>query len=385
MEIPRTPITRRAALKTGTAVAAGIILAGAGPATTAAAVKPARTGAPWQATLSPAQQAGQRVIFSYPGLTPPDSLLQAISAGEVGGVIFFGENIANFGQIASVIQTLKQAHATSPVASPLLFMTDQEGGYIRRLRGAEPVLSEKQIGLSADPVAAATAAGTGAGEALAGVGMNLNLAPVLDVFRVPGNFDDQWERSYSSDPVVAGALGAAFVRAQQQTGVAATTKHFPGLGAAARDQNTDLGTVTLDQPLSELRSVDEAAFAPSIAAGADLVMTSWAVYPAIDATYPAGLSPTIVGGELRGRLGFDGVTITDALEAGALEPFGTTGQRSVLAADAGMDLLLCSARDVNQGQEAVSAITTALANRRLNAGHFVISLRRVKSLRDSLR
>jgi beta-N-acetylhexosaminidase len=384
MEIPRTPITRRTALKTGTAVAAGIIFAGAGSATTAAAAKPVQPDVPWQVTLSPTQQAGQRVIFSYPGLTPPDSLLQAISSGEVGGVIFFGENIASLDQIASVIQTLKHAHAAGPVASPLLLMTDQEGGYIRRLRGAEPVLSEKQIGLSADPIAAATAAGTGAGEALSGVGMNLNLAPVLDVFRVPGNFDDQWERSYSSDPAVAGALGAAFVRAQQQTGVAATTKHFPGLGAAARDQNTDLGTVTLDQPLSELRSIDEAAFAPSIAAGADLVMTSWAVYPAIDATYPAGLSSTIVNGELRNRLGFGGVTITDALEAGALEPFGSTGQRSVLAADAGMDLLLCSARDVNQGQEAVSAIATSLQNRQLNAGHFMISLRRIKSLRDSL-
>jgi beta-N-acetylhexosaminidase len=384
MEIPRTPITRRTALKTGTAVAAGIIFAGAGSATTAAAAKPVQPDVPWRVTLSPTQQAGQRVIFSYPGLTPPDSLLQAISSGEVGGVIFFGENIASLDQIASVIQTLKHAHAAGPVASPLLLMTDQEGGYIRRLRGAEPVLSEKQIGLSADPIAAATAAGTGAGEALSGVGMNLNLAPVLDVFRVPGNFDDQWERSYSSDPAVAGALGAAFVRAQQQTGVAATTKHFPGLGAAARDQNTDLGTVTLDQPLSELRSIDEAAFAPSIAAGADLVMTSWAVYPAIDATYPAGLSSTIVNGELRNRLGFGGVTITDALEAGALEPFGSTGQRSVLAADAGMDLLLCSARDVNQGQEAVSAIATSLQNRQLNAGHFMISLRRIKSLRDSL-
>jgi beta-N-acetylhexosaminidase len=384
MEIPRTSITRRTALKTGTAVAAGIIFAGAGSATTAAAAKPVQPDVPWQVTLSPTQQAGQRVIFSYPGLTPPDSLLQAISSGEVGGVIFFGENIASLDQIASVIQTLKHAHAAGPVASPLLLMTDQEGGYIRRLRGAEPVLSEKQIGLSADPIAAATAAGTGAGEALSGVGMNLNLAPVLDVFRVPGNFDDQWERSYSSDPAVAGALGAAFVRAQQQTGVAATTKHFPGLGAAARDQNTDLGTVTLDQPLSELRSIDEAAFAPSIAAGADLVMTSWAVYPAIDATYPAGLSSTIVNGELRNRLGFGGVTITDALEAGALEPFGTTGQRSVLAADAGMDLLLCSARDVNQGQEAVSAIATSLQNRELNAGHFMIALRRIKSLRDSL-
>ena len=384
MEIPRTPITRRTALKTGTAVAAGIIFAGAGSATTAAAAKPVQPDVPWRVTLSPTQQAGQRVIFSYPGLTPPDSLLQAISSGEVGGVIFFGENIASLDQIASVIQTLKRAHAAGPIASPLLLMTDQEGGYIRRLRGAEPVLSEKQIGLSADPIAAATAAGTGAGEALSGVGMNLNLAPVLDVFRVPGNFDDQWERSYSSDPAVAGALGAAFVRAQQQTGVAATTKHFPGLGAAARDQNTDLGTVTLDQPLSELRSIDEAAFAPSIAAGADLVMTSWAVYPAIDATYPAGLSSTIVNGELRNRLGFGGVTITDALEAGALEPFGSTGQRSVLAADAGMDLLLCSARDVNQGQEAVSAIATSLQNRQLNAGHFMISLRRIKSLRDSL-
>jgi len=384
MEIPRTPITRRTALKTGTAAAAGIIFAGAGSATTAAAAKPVQPDVPWRVTLSPTQQAGQRVIFSYPGLTPPDSLLQAISSGEVGGVIFFGENIASLDQIASVIQTLKRAHAAGPIASPLLLMTDQEGGYIRRLRGAEPVLSEKQIGLSADPIAAATAAGTGAGEALSGVGMNLNLAPVLDVFRVPGNFDDQWERSYSSDPAVAGALGAAFVRAQQQTGVAATTKHFPGLGAAARDQNTDLGTVTLDQPLSELRSIDEAAFAPSIAAGADLVMTSWAVYPAIDATYPAGLSSSIVNGELRNRLGFGGVTITDALEAGALEPFGSTGQRSVLAADAGMDLLLCSARDVNQGQEAVSAIATSLQNRQLNAGHFMISLRRIKSLRDSL-
>jgi beta-N-acetylhexosaminidase len=383
MEIPGTPITRRTALKTGTAVAAGIILA-SGSATAAAAAKPVQPDAPWQVTLSPTQQAGQRVIFSYPGLTPPDGLLQSISAGEVGGVIFFGENIASLPQIASVIRTLKQAHAAGPVSSPLLLMTDQEGGYIRRLRGAEPVLSEKQIGLSADPIAAATDAGTGAGEALSGVGMNLNLAPVLDVFRVPGNFDDQWERSYSSDPAVAGALGAAFVRAQQQTGVAATTKHFPGLGAAARNQNTDLGPVTLDQPLPELRSVDEAAFAPSVAAGADLVMTSWAVYPALDPTYPAGLSPTIFDGELRNRLGFSGVTITDAIEAGALESFGTTGQRSVLAAQAGMDLLLCSARDVSQGHEAVDAIATALQSRQLNAGHFVISLRRIKSLRDSL-
>jgi beta-N-acetylhexosaminidase len=387
MKIPETPITRRTAMKAASA-AAGFVLAGTGATNAAfadaARSAPRRGSPPWQATLSPTQQAGQRVIFSYPGPTPPDSLLQLIEAGEVGGVIFFGENIISFPQIAAVTQQLTQAHAASPVDSPLLLMTDQEGGFIRRLRGAEPILSEKAIGESADPLAAATAAGTGAGLALAGVGMNHNLAPVLDVFRVPGNFDDRFERSYSSDPAIAGALGAAFVTAQQATGVVATAKHFPGLGAAARDQNTDLGPVILTQPLTELRSVDESAFAPAIAAGVDMVMTSWAVYPALDAVYPAGLSQAFVQGELRSRLGFSGVTITDALEAGSLDAFGDAGQRGVLAAQAGMDLLLCSARDVSQGQDTVAAMTEALTSRQLNPGQFIIALRRVKALRDGL-
>src|SRR5205814_3124511 len=98
-------------------------------------------------------------------------------------------------QIASVIQQLRQAQQQSPVQSPLLLMTDQEGGLVRRLPG-EPVLSEKQIGESSSPAAAASSAGTGAGQNLAGVGMNVNLAPVLDVFYKSGNFIDQFQRSY---------------------------------------------------------------------------------------------------------------------------------------------------------------------------------------------
>jgi len=383
MNIPDTPITRRTAVKAGSAVVAGLLLTGTGFANpaNAAAVRAQR---PWQATLTPTQQAGQRVIFSYPGLTPPESLLSLIRAGQVGGVIFFGENIHSLGQIAEVVQQLKEAHDSGPVTSPLLLMTDQEGGVVRRLRGQEPILSEKDIGLSADPLAEASKAGAGAGAALNAVGMNLNLAPVLDVFREPGNFDDEFGRSYSSDPQVCGALGAAFVSAQQATGVAATAKHFPGLGAATRNQNTDLTEVTLNQPLSELRAVDESAFAPSIATGVDLVMTSWAIYPAIDPVYPAGLSRAIVQGELRDRLRFDGVTITDALEAGALDPFGDAGRRGVLAAQAGMDLLLCSGRDVDQGQATVTAVAQAYEDHTLNPGHFTIALRRVMNLRDNL-
>jgi beta-N-acetylhexosaminidase len=374
MTIPGEAITRRGAL----AVGAGAVIGGLGLTGTAQAATGRRL-----VKLTPAQRAGQRVIFSYPGATPPTSLLDQISAGQAGGVIFFGENITSLSQIAAVVQQLKAAHDASPVRSPLLLMTDQEGGIVRRLPG-EPVLSEKQIGASADPAGAAADAGTGAGQNLAGVGMNLNLAPVLDVYRQAGNFDDEFGRSYSMDPDVCAECGAAFVTAQQALGIAATAKHFPGLGAATVDQNTDLGPVTLDVPLAGLRSIDELPFRSAIAAGVRLIMTSWAVYPALDPELPSGLSPAIVGGELRRRLRFRGVTITDALEAGAIAAFGTPAQCSVLAARAGMDVLLCSARDVSEGQDTVAALADALQQHALDSGHFDIALRRVLALRDSL-
>ena len=115
-----------------------------------------------------------------------------------------------------------------------------------------------------------------------------------------------------------------------------------------------------------------------------LVMVSWATYPALDAHLPAGLSPTIVGQELRGRNGFAGVTITDAIEAGALNAFGSTGQRAVSAAAAGMDLILCSARDVTQGQGATSALASALSSGQLNATDFNAAANRVFRLRNGL-
>src|SRR6202034_4159829 len=124
----------------------------------------------------------------------------------------------------------------SAVPAPLRLMTDQEGGEVRRLPGA-PVLSEKQIGQSSNPAAAAAQAGTGAGQNLAGVGMNVNLAPVLDVFYQVGNFIDQFDRSYSSSAQTVTACGRAFITAQQDTGVAATAKHFPGLGSATASQD----------------------------------------------------------------------------------------------------------------------------------------------------
>jgi beta-N-acetylhexosaminidase len=372
-----TPITRRNALITG----AGAAFATAGLAGTArAAGRSPRAAA---ASLTPEQQAGQRVIYSYSGTTVPQSLLDAIAGGRAAGVIFFGDNVSSLVQISSVCEQLKQANRSSPVSAPLLLMTDQEGGQVRRLPGG-PTMSEKQIGQSSNPVSAASSAGDEAGQLLAGVGMNVNLAPVLDVYRTAGDFEDQYGRSYSKDPAVCGQLGSAFITAQQRYKVAATAKHFPGLGPASSSQNTDSRPVTLNVSASDLRSIDEAPYGPAISAGVKLVMLSWATYPALDPNFPAGLSSTIIQNELRGRLGFKGVTVTDSLTAGGLSNFGTTSQRAVSAAKAGMDLLLVCGENPSYGASAVTGLANALRSGQLGQAAFDTARNRVASLRTSL-
>jgi beta-N-acetylhexosaminidase len=335
--------------------------------------------------LSPQQMAGQRVIYSYGGLKPPAGLLRLIRHGEVGGVIFFGPNVSSPAQIASVIAELDRANASplNPVRAPLLLMTDQEGGLVRRVPGA-PLLSEREIGEAADPAAEAANAGTGAGLNLRGLGINVNLAPVLDVYRQPDDFDDQYQRSYSMNPAVVAELGASFIKAQQSMGVAATAKHFPGLGAAAQQEDTDLRPVTLNVPLATIRTTDELPYRAAIAAGVRLVMVSWAVYPALDPARPAGLSSAIVNGELRQRLGFQGVTITDALEAGALGAYGTFSHRGLLAAEAGMDLILCSQQNVSEGEQAAAGLEDGYRDGQLAKPAFTAALQRVLALRASL-
>lgn len=185
-------------------------------------------------------------------------------------------------------------------------------------------------------------------------------------------------------PGLVGDLGTAFITAQQQTGVAATAKHFPGLGAAARWQNTDARTVVLDIPLSEIRAVDETPFESAIAAGVRLVTVSWAQYPALDPGVPAGLSSAVVQNALRARLGFRGVTVTDSLKAKSLAAFGGFGDRAELAAAAGMDLILCAKGSVSEGIAAMDGLQRGYLNGKLDRSAFEASLQRVVSLRFSL-
>lgn len=371
------------------AIAAASATRSAGVAGGAASSVAAGTGSTaLLARLSDQQLAGQRIVYSYAGSKPPASLLGKIRRGEAAGVIFFAPNVPSRSALRAAVGALAAADRASPVHAPLLLMTDQEGGRVRRLPGP-PLLSAKQIGESSNPIAAARTAGREAALNLASAGLNVNLAPVLDVYRESGDFIDQYERSFGRDPHRVAELGAAFIAAQQAEGLAATAKHFPGLGAATQAQNTDERPVRLNLTASELRTVDELPYRAAVAAGVRLVMLSWAVYPALDATLPAGLSAKIIREELRGRLHFGGITITDSLGAGALTGFGGPAKRALLAARAGEDLILCSARRPAEdtpavGEEAQSSIAQAIAARELPRSEAESVAAAVISFRKSL-
>jgi beta-N-acetylhexosaminidase len=215
---------------------------------------------------------------------------------------------------------------------PLLVMTDQEGGQVRRITDAPPQPTAAAQGAAG--LGAVGRAGTDSAVALCRAGVNVNLAPVADVGT--GTIADQ-DRTYAPDaPTVARAV-RTFVAGARRGGIATAAKHFPGLGRA--QANTDDTRVRIEAGAAALRAADELPFRAAVAAGTDLVMLSNAIYPAYGPT-PAALNPNLVTAELRRRLGFRGVTISDDLEAGAFA--GAASQTGVAraAAQAGVDLLL---------------------------------------------
>jgi beta-N-acetylhexosaminidase len=359
--------------------AAGLALAILVAMVVAGSASPAVMGRPaadsLTAKLTDRQLAGQMVIAGYSGTRAPAALVRRIHAGEVSGVIIFARNIASRAKLRAEIRRLQLIPRPGVTGVPLLIMVDQEGGQVKRLSGA-PAHSPAEIG-ARNSATLARSEGRATGKNLKSVGINVNLAPVLDVGR-PGSYQQRSGRSYSSDPGVVGNLGAEFVAGLGDTGVASTLKHFPGLGSVRDNEDSRVQRVGLK--LATLRSVDEQPFVEGIDAGAELVMTSTAVYPALDRTAPALFSRRITTTELRTVLGFHGVTISDDLEVPALRRYGSIGRRAVLAARAGNQLLLL-AQHVGSGTAAVNALVSAMRSGRLSraavraAAHDVILLR----------
>jgi beta-N-acetylhexosaminidase len=323
---------------------------------------------------TPAQLAGQRIVFSFKGTTPPRALMQRIARGEAAGVILFGRNVESVAQVRRLVARLERVPRAFAPSAPLLVMVDQEGGPVRRIPGPP----RRRAG-SVSRTDQATRDGQAAGRLLASVGVNVDLAPVADVAR-PGSAMESEGRSYGSAPRRVAALAGAFASGLEDEGVAATAKHFPGFGAATL--NTDDGAVRLDTPLAELRAVDEAPFGVLIRTGVPMVMLSNAVYTALDRRNPAGISRRIATTELRRVQRFRGVSITDDLQASATARIGPGGL-ALRGARAGTDLLLF-AQTYRAGDRAARTLERAIRTGRVKRAGAQSSLARVLRLRQAL-
>jgi beta-N-acetylhexosaminidase len=333
---------------------------------------PPRDDAP---ALPLAQLAGARIVAGFNGTAPPAALREGIRAGHVAGVVLYAENLPTRAAARRLIAGLQSIPRPPAMRDPLLILVDQEGGLVKRIDGA-PFHSAEEIGQRG--AAFARREGRRTARNLRSVGVNVDIAPVLDVPR-PGSPIAETHRGYGTSPAAVSVIGVAFAEGLQAGGVAATAKHFPGFGAAMDDSDVEVSRIGLSK--ARLRAVDEVPYRRYASAGGDLVMVAAATYPAFSER-PAAFSRALVSGELRQRLGYRGTVMTDALDTVSVAAFGDPAQTGPAAARAGCDLLLFT--EPGPAEAARRSLVRQLRAGSLDARQFEESARRVLDLRAEL-
>ncbi len=323
------------------------------------------------------RQAGARLIRSFEGLSPTAAISAAIGAGRGAGVgLYRAQNVASPAQLQELSAALQAARP--PGAPPLIVALDQEGGQLQAFGdGATAWPGNLALG-AAGSVTLARRTGEAIGRELAAVGVNVVWAPVCDLL-VDGNVA-MGTRPFGGDPAAAGLLAAAMVRGLQSTGVAATIKHLPGHGSARADPHYDLPVV--EASAEAIRGRDLVPFVAALRARPRLAMVAHLAVPSLigDRSTPTTFSPAIVTGLLRDQLGFRGVSVSDALNMGALGQAEAAADHAVRAALAGFDLLLLL-HEPEVEERAADAVLAAVANGRLDPARARQAARRVFDLR----
>lgn len=405
----RAALSRREFLRlAGQGVALAALASCAGPAEpptdAPVPVAPTRppTAAPTPVPTPPATEAavpdleakiGQMLLVGFRGLAVGDDhfIVRDIRERNLGGVVLFDydvpagrpeRNVESPAQVQALVASLRAA-----AAEPLLVAIDQEGGAVSRLdeaHGFPATVSAGQLGRLDDLAVTRERAGQMA-ETLAGLGINLNLAPVVDLCLNPDNpIIARYERCFSADPERVAAHALEFIAAHHERGVLTTLKHYPGHGSSTGDTHEGLVDVSGTWSRAELEPYERI-----IAAGqADAIMTAHVFNRQLDAAYPATLSAATIGGLLRGELGYDGVVISDDLQMGAIAgPYGfETAVR--LAVEAGVDILAFSnnlAYDEQVAARAIAVLRGLVEDGAIAAERIDESYRRIQRLKARLR
>ena len=321
---------------------------------------------------------GQLFMVGLPGFTLDGSTLQLIEEFGINNFIYFKRNVESPEQLKQLSKDLRRACRENGLPPPLIAI-DQEGGTVTRLPPPFTQFPDARIlADSGEPEKALNNYAHVCASELKSIGVNYNLAPVLDV-SAAGKECFMERRSLGGDAKNVGRLGSLVIKEMQARGIAASAKHFPGLGAAVVDPHFQLPYVEKSEP--GIRLDDLPPFKQAINIGVASIMTSHTIYQHLDSEKPATLSKKILTGLLRNELGYEGVIITDDLEMGAIEKEGDLGHAALQAFEAGADLLLiCHSHE--KVIDALKKTADAIAINPTLAGRMQESLQRVNAMRE---
>jgi beta-N-acetylhexosaminidase len=312
--------------------------------------------------ISIAKMVGQRFMVGLEEAAPAPKLLEDVRRGEIGGILVFARNSTPAG-VGAAIAKLQRA-AIAGGNPPLLIATDQEGGRVKRFEAGPP-----NEPLSSFTPTAALREGIATGSYLRRYGVNVDLAPVVDL-GLPGSFMTEEGRTISPNPAKVAGVASAFAGGLEQTRVMAVAKHFPGLGHASSDSDNgksvvEAGVRSSLEPYERLIAVN-----PTVA-----IMASTAFYTRLDPSHGAAWSPKIVTGLLRNRLGFEGVVISDALDSEGVGASLSPSEAATATARAGIDVLMLT--DPESFRPAYEAVLAAAKDGRIPQRNLASSYSRI--------
>lgn len=343
-----------------------------------------RPGGLCEERLTLEQKIGQMVMMGVPGTEAGTEAAALIREYNVGGIMFFAENVVTPAQVQRFTADLQQLARTSGAGWPLFISIDQEGGRVVRIKeGVTPLPSAMALG-AAGSEQLAEKVGRIVGEELAALGINMNAAPVLDVNNNPHN-PVIGTRSFGEDPHAVAKLGTAFMRGLQAAGLLAIGKHFPGHGDT--DVDSHLALPTIAHARERLNEVELVPFRAAIDAGIDAVMSAHITFPTVDPTpgLPSTLSPRVLTGLLRGELGFGGLIVTDALEMSGITSQFSIPDAAVKAVLAGADIVLVAQSKYNEdGKRAVERLVQAVRDGIISEQRIDESVRRIAEAKQRL-
>lgn len=301
--------------------------------------------------MSLREKVGQLVMFAPGGLYLTDPERRAIDAHHLGGTILFARNYENRSQLELLTtQIQRTARRANRLSIGALISVDQEGGVVKRFPDMPPRYSAPELG-RIDKKSVAYDQGRATARALKSAGVNFNLAPVADLDLPPNHV--MRSRAFGANRYKVGRLARAFMKGLQSRRVAASAKHFPGLGGATI--NSDYGKSYVYRSRYELRHIDALPFHRMIGAGLTTVMVGHAMYMNLGGERPASISHRIATKRLRGEFGFEGVAISDDLGAVAWRFGGNVARACRATVKAGVDIALLAG-----GHETASACAAEL-------------------------